>query len=210
MTDVKTPRRYSSPLRADRAAETRQRILDHARSRFAAEGLAVPTMADIARAADVSVQTVYAVFGSKAGLLLAILDELTANAGIDRLRSDLARAAAHPRRQLRRYVRFDRTLFEQGAGIIGVGLGSRAVDPEVDAWFAEGERRRRTNQRSLVDAWGRAGALRPGLTVDRAAHILWAMTGPAVYAVFVTEGGWRPAVFERWLGGLLEQQLFGG
>jgi AcrR family transcriptional regulator len=200
-------RRYNSPRRRAQAADTRRRVLEAARRRFAELGLAT-TIADIAREAHSSPQTIYATFGSKGGVLIALLDELTAAAGIHELRDQLAEAAGDPRRQLALYVQFDRRLFEQASDVVLLGLASRGADPEVGAWFAEGERRRRANQAPLIRAWHAAGALREGLSESRAADILWALSGPAVYDLFVTQSAWSPASFERWLIELLEHALF--
>lgn len=200
-------RRYHSPTRTARAADTRRRLTAAARRLFAERGLAT-TIAEIAREADTSPQTLYATFGSKSGLLIAILDEMTAAAGIAKLGAQISRAAADPRRQLALYVQFDRRLFEQGRDMIVVGLASRGTDPEIGAWFSEGERRRRENQAPLVRSWYRSGMLRPGLGERAAADILWGLTGPAVYDLFVTQSGWSAPRFERWLIDLLAQQLF--
>lgn len=201
-------RRYHSPQRAAQAADTRQRVVAAARALFVRDGLAT-TIADIAREADTSPQTIYAAFGSKSGVLIAILDQLTAAAGMGKLPQQLADAAGDPRRQLALYVGFDRRLFDEGRDIIVVGLASRGADPEIGAWFAEGERRRRANQGPLVQSWHRSGSLRPGLGERRAADILWGMTGPAVYDLFVAQAAWAAARFERWLISLLERELFG-
>lgn len=206
MTDVKR-RPYRSTRRRAQAADTRQRLLSAAADLFLESGFQATTIADIARRADVAPQTVYATFASKAGLLIALLDARTEQAGAADLRAGLA-AAGDPRRQLALYVRFDRRLFEEAREIVEVGLGTRAADPEVNAWFAEGERRRRANQAPLVRSWHRSGALRPGLGEKRAADIVWALTGPAVYSLFVRDAGWPANQFERWLIATLEAQLF--
>jgi len=199
-------RPYRSPRRRAQAAETRRHIVDAAQSLFVDRGLGATSVADIARAAGVATPTVYASFGSKSALLLAVLDQLTAAAGIEGMREALRSHGDDPRAQLAAYVHFDRVLFEQGRDIIGVGLRARS-DPEIDAWFSEGERRRRAGQAPVVRGWHRAGVLRPGLGERRAGDILWALTGPAVYQLFVVESGWSPSAFERWLRELLEKTL---
>jgi hypothetical protein len=56
-------------LRAERAAVTRRRIAEAARGLFATRGYGATTLRQVAVAAGVAVQTVYAVFGSKANIL---------------------------------------------------------------------------------------------------------------------------------------------
>ena len=67
-------RAYRSPLRAAQAGQTRLVILAAATRLFAEQGWAGTGMRDVARAAQVSVETVYANFGSKAQLLKQAMD----------------------------------------------------------------------------------------------------------------------------------------
>ena len=55
--------------RQRKAQATRRRVLDAAETLFIRDGYATTTMAAIAGEADVAVQTVYAVFGTKRALL---------------------------------------------------------------------------------------------------------------------------------------------
>lgn len=77
-------RGYRSELREQQAAATRQRILD-ATVRVIAGGLADVTVPAVARAAGVSVPTVYRHFGTKRDLLAALQPHLQERAGIDRI-----------------------------------------------------------------------------------------------------------------------------
>jgi AcrR family transcriptional regulator len=67
-------RRYSSPLRAAQAGQTRLAVLAAATRLFAEKGWSGTGMREVARAAQVSVETVYANFGSKGALLREALD----------------------------------------------------------------------------------------------------------------------------------------
>ena len=69
---MSTERPYSSVLREERARETRVRIRRAAAELFAEEGFADTTVAAIARRAGVAAPTVYSVFGSKAGIVVAM------------------------------------------------------------------------------------------------------------------------------------------
>jgi AcrR family transcriptional regulator len=64
-------RQYSSSLRDEQAARTRERILD-ATGRVLATGVAGLTIPAIAREAGVSIPTVYRIFGTKRDLIDAI------------------------------------------------------------------------------------------------------------------------------------------
>ncbi|MEV5574167.1 TetR/AcrR family transcriptional regulator [Spirillospora sp. NPDC052269] len=77
-----SPRPYRSDRRAAAADETRRRVLSAAREHLAGEGVTRVSMDAVAKAADVSRQTVYNVFGSKTGLLEALFDSLAEHAGL--------------------------------------------------------------------------------------------------------------------------------
>ena len=66
-------RTYRSPVREAKAAETRARIARAAKDSFAEYGFAGATIADIARRAGVSSQTVHTHFGTKVAIVLALL-----------------------------------------------------------------------------------------------------------------------------------------
>ena len=74
MAAVKSRRPYRSRLRAEQAAQTRLRILEAAGELFAERGYIATTIDAVAAEAAVSVDTVYAIFGSKKRLLSAVVD----------------------------------------------------------------------------------------------------------------------------------------
>ncbi len=63
---------------------------------------------------------------------------------------------------------------------------------------------------STVFARGHHGrfAANPGAMQNDAADVLWALTGPDTYRVFVVERGWSAARYRAWLGTTLERLLF--
>ncbi len=67
-------RSYSSVVRQESAAQTRVRILEAAGDLFVVNGYARTTIREIADRANVAADTVYAVFGSKARVLTALID----------------------------------------------------------------------------------------------------------------------------------------
>lgn len=68
------PRRYASPL----IAERRARILDEAKKLIGDVGADAFTLRDLARAANVSVTTIYNIFGDKEGVIAHALREFHA------------------------------------------------------------------------------------------------------------------------------------
>src|SRR5207249_711845 len=109
--DVKARRRYDSPRRQAQAAQTRLDVITAARALFLEHGYAGTTLAAVARAAGVVVETIYRGFGGKAGLFKAVLEAAVAG-GAERARIPVeerpaiqAVIAEHdPYRQIRRYI----------------------------------------------------------------------------------------------------------
>src|ERR1700722_11984222 len=81
-------RRYVSPRRRQQADETRRRIVEAARRLLGKTGYDTTTIAEIAADAGVATQTVYAVFGTKQGILLALIDRAIFGLDYDRLVAD--------------------------------------------------------------------------------------------------------------------------
>lgn len=114
-----------------------------------------------------------------------------------------------PPAQLRRQVEFAVRLFGSAHELLNLVRGSIAVEDDLRSFWATGERRRREDQAFVVENWARAGALRPGLSAAEAADVLWGLTDPDVYDLFVSGNGWTPERFRDWLGTTLRTLLFG-
>ena len=204
----KVKRSYESPGRRRQAEITRRRLVASARELFVRQGYAATTIDSIASDADVAVQTFYATFGSKRAVLLAILDEIEREADLPGLRAAIQEAAANPHRQLRHIVDFNARLFPRTADVLEVVRSAGRADADLVSLWREGEGRRRAAQAPIVRGWARSGALRPALRGKDAADILWALTGPDTYRLFVTESGWSVSRYRKWLFSTLEQLLF--
>ena len=76
MPDDVKPRAYRSPRRAEGAARTRERIVSAARDLLRDKGYAGTTVTEVARAAGVSVDTLYTSVGRKPQLVLAVVDDI--------------------------------------------------------------------------------------------------------------------------------------
>src|SRR6266516_1408945 len=70
-------RAYKSLVRERQADDTRRRIVEATRQLLQSEGYAGMTIEAIARRAEVSAQSVYALFKSKTGILTELLDQST-------------------------------------------------------------------------------------------------------------------------------------
>lgn len=199
-------RAYRSPQRQQQAAATRQRLVASARQLFAAHGYAATSIAEIAAAAEVSVPTFYVTFGSKPGLLLALLDTMETDAGVPQLEADLA-ATADPRRQIRLFVDFGVRFYARATDVLETIRAAGMAEKDLGELWREGEHRRRLAQRNLVKTWNRNQKLKTGLEPAQAADIFWALTGPDSFRLFVRECRWSEDRYAGWLAEALAEQL---
>ena len=82
-----------------------------------------------------------------------------------------------------------------------------AADPEIDALSKRIWSQFYDNQRDVVKALHRRKALKKGLSVDRAADILWTLNHPRTYLLLLDERSWTPEEYERWLGDITIAEL---
>jgi AcrR family transcriptional regulator len=204
---VRGERRYRSPLRQERAADTRRRIAAAALDLFAERGFGPTTVTAIAEHAGVSAQTVYATFGSKAAVLRALLAQMEENADAARWRERIA-ADPDPRGKLTAFAQWSAGLFASSKAVIAAAAGA-ANDPALLELRAEADGHRRAALDALVGTLEASGALRPGLSHRRAVDRAWILTGVEPY-LGATEGcGWSDTAYAEWLAELLVSQLLG-
>ena len=207
MQSKKAKRVYDASRRRASADERRGRILQTARNLFGRYGYGAVSIERIASEAGVAVPTVYTMYRSKRALLFALLDHVDAQADVASLHRDLNAAAGDPRGQLVRLVSFGCSFFAKAADIVEIARGAGSTDEDLLALWREGEGRRWRAQAPFVNAWSRAGALREGVDAKQALDILWAMTGPDHYRLFVAERKWSVERYETWLANTLIRLL---
>ena len=212
MAKVKPKRSYDSALRKQQASQTRMRILDAAQRLFAEKGYPASTVEAIAGAAGVAVDTVYAAFGSKRGVLRALLN---VRVGGDEAELDLlARAGPQAvqrepdqRAQLAAFVADVSAIIERARPVDDIIRGAAAVDADIAAFRDENEDYRYRNMRQLVAWLAAKGPLRNGLTEDDAAAIVWAMTSPEVHGKLRVARTWSSERYTAWLRESLDRIL---
>lgn len=105
-------RTYHTPHCQRQAQATRGRITTSARRLFAHQGFAIKTIEDIARGADVAIQTVYATFGSKRGILLALLDSMETEGVIAQQREQIPSKEGDITHEIQQWATSTRHFFE--------------------------------------------------------------------------------------------------
>jgi len=192
---------------AARAQATRERVVAAAAPLFVAHGYLDTTMAELATAAGVAVQTLYLAFGSKAAVLAAVWDA----AGPERPPGWTEALAAAPDgpAALARHVDLTTAAVERRHPLDAV-LRAAAADPEPAELLA-------TARAAAFDAHARAVdelAEHPGFTVDmslqRATDVLATLLAPETYGLFVVQQGWTTPDWAEWALRHLVADLFPG
>jgi AcrR family transcriptional regulator len=204
--DVKAPGRrpYRSSMRTEQAAATRRAVLAAARELFTEQGYAATSITAIAGRAGVAVDTVYAAAGRKPELMRELVE--TALSGTDEAvpaeQRDYVvriRAAATAREKL--------AIYASAVAAIGIRMGpvhralaeAALTDPDCAALRAEINARRAANMRLFAAELRATGELRPDLTDDEVADIVWSMNAAEYRALLVGERGWTDERFGAWL-----------
>lgn len=209
MPEPVKPRRYQSRLRQEQAALTRQRILDAAGELFVRQGYGTTSIRRIADAAAVAPDTVYAIFGSKARLLTAVLDIRLAPGGeasiLDRPEVRRLREERDPRQFLRAFARDYAAMSERVRPASEVLRTAKAVEPEMAVVREEIEDNRFQFMRTVVEWLADITTLRT--SVERAAQIVWTLASPDVGRMLCDVQGWTSDEYAAWMEETLSETL---
>jgi AcrR family transcriptional regulator len=168
-------RRYEQRRRAEQAARTRRKILDavdRSLGRAPSEPISIER---IAAAAGVARSTIYAIFGSRAGLFDAVAADVFARAGYDRVIE--AARQEDPRAGLRDGLRAATEMFAARRDLIRALYSIAQLDPQsVGGAVGRIEAERAAGMERLARRLGEQGHLREGLSTEQAERILWMLT----------------------------------
>ena len=170
-----TKRKYEQRLRADSAKQTRERILDALAARIRKDPAGPISVETVAEDAGVARSTVYAVFGSRAGLFDALARDVVRRAPYERLLE--ASRGPDPTVALREGIRATVDLYlseyEVHRALYSLArLGDEAVAAAID----RREEERTAGMAGIARRLAARGHLRKGVGATRAAHLLWVLT----------------------------------
>ena len=194
----------------ERAAQTRQRVIEAAFESFAERGYQGTTMAAVAKRAGVSEQTMYFTFRTKAALLHDVMvakrgapDEPTAV--MERAWVTDVLPEADQRRALALVVEYGTEISRRLAPIADAMTAAGATDQAFAAALAAISAQRRDGMTRIVTA---LGAKRPlAMSVSRATDILDVVQSMSTYNAFVRDCGWATEEYKAWAYRTLTQLL---
>ena len=164
------------------------------------------TIEAIAERAEVSAQSVYAIFKSKTGILAELVDQ--SSFGVDY--ENLVRQAldtTDPEARLKFAARIARQIHESQVAMFDLLRGAGVVAPKLAKLEQQRECVRYERQESTMIVLRDSGRLRPELDYQTARDVFWMLTGRDVYRMLVRERGWSPQKYEEWLGDTLIKNL---
>lgn len=205
--ETDTRRKYDGSRRQADADARHRRIVEQATALFLEYGFGATSISQIAAAAEVSPQTIYATFGSKAGVLARVID--VAVVGDFNATPVVDRAPAPEEVEGQRFTAFAhfiRTINERVAPLIRVMEQAASSDPALSELRVQLVARIRADSTAWASQLGR-DALRPGLSTAEAGDVMAATESPYVYSMLTVDAGWSPDRYEHWLAHALPNLL---
>lgn len=207
MTSGKSVKRrsYDSSRRQAQAQETRSAIVRAARDLFLAHGYGRTTIADIASAAGVSVETIYGAFKNKATLLHKAWD-ITVGGDDEEVmlheRPEVLsiRAEQDLARRLMLHAAFATKTAARIAPFQLMVQAASGAEPTAAAMLEEMGRQRLVGMGLMAKELAATGQLAVPETECR--DVLWSTTDGMLWHRLVNERGWSDQRFAEWLGRL--------
>ena len=190
-------RRYHSPLREERARQTRAAVLDAADRLFTSQGWAATGMRDIAREAGTATETLYSYFPSKTALLQAVIDFAVRGDDVPLAlaeRPEFAAMAEGTRAE--RIAAAARLVADIQVRTVGLAkvLREAAYGDETIAEMLDA-----TRERQRRDTAAGVGLMLGRDPTDREIDSVWALVSIELYLLLVEVRGWSTGEYESWL-----------
>jgi AcrR family transcriptional regulator len=181
-------RRYEQRQRAEAAEQTRRRILDAVIERLRKAPADPVSIDQIAEMADVARSTVYAIFGSRAGLFDAVAADVLEREGYERLLE--AKLEPDAREHMRAGFRSGTDMLAADRDIVRALFSMAQLDERAAAdAVRKREASRAAGMTRLARRLEEQGLLRPDVSVEDAEHILWVLTSFESFDLLYTGRG---------------------
>ncbi len=198
-------RLYRSPLREQRAAETRRALVEAAHRLFVTKGWFGTGMRDVAGEAGVAMETLYSYFSSKRVLLqhvvdIALVGETKPVAIAQRPEIAAIGRGTHAERTAAA-ARLLTADYGRVAALAKVIREAAATDADIADIVRDARERQREDVASAIE-----------LIVGREPTMaerdgVWALTSPEVYLLLVEASGWSDAQYETWMAETFERVI---
>lgn len=185
-------RDYDASGRRAQAARRRALVLAAAAALFLDIGYAATTVAAVAEQAEVSPETVYKSFGGKAGLVRALREDALRGAAAVPAedRSDALRALDDPRLVVRGWSRLAAEVAPRVVPILLLVRDAAVGDPTMRRLYDDMERDRLDRMTQNARFLAEHSHLRPGVSLQTAADLMFAVSSPEMFEMLVIRRGW--------------------
>ncbi len=190
-SDVK--RSYDSSGRREQAREAQLRIVRAAHDLFVAQGYGRTTIADIARAAGVSAESIYSTFKTKATLLHRVWD-ITIGGDDEQVvfheRPEIKAIRAEPdlRKRFVLHARMSTAAARRFAPFLLALRGASGSEPAAAEMLAEVDRQRRAGMAVMAHEAAATGQL--AVSEQDCLDLIWSTTDGLLWHRLVQERGW--------------------
>lgn len=196
-------RTYESSRRRAQAAETRAAIVEAARDLFVGRGYGRTTLAEVARRAGVSVETIHKSVGTKAALLHRAWDVTIGGdeqviAFHERPEVLAVRREPDLARRLMLHAELSTRTAQRIAPFQLMVQAAAGTDPAAASMLAEMGRQRLAGIGVMASEAARTGQL--AVSEEECRDVVWSMTDGMLWHRLVNERGWSDARFAEWLG----------
>ncbi len=168
------PRRYVLRSRAETAATTRRRMIEAGRRVLSAGDVPRLDLVAVARESGVARSTIYLSFGSRSAFLDAIAEDSLARAGFGRLGEYFMLPDATE--AMEKSLAQGPLVYASEHAILRRMLLLAQLDPDAAKLYQARQKARAASMRELAHRLHRQHVLRPGISVDVAASILFVLT----------------------------------
>ena len=174
-----SPRPYQLGLRGASVSKTRGRVLSAARELFVEGGFYSASVDEIARRADVARATIYHQFGSKLGVLEAVIADFEVRARL----GDLMRVVewSRPPELVRSVITAGCAYWATDPALVRTVIGVASMQREVQELVSQHDDGRRRILERVVERLVEAGVVGKGAPVAHALNALWVLTSFDVY-----------------------------
>ena len=195
-------RPYDATSRRAAAHENKQHILYAARRLFAEQGYVTTTIVQIASEASLAPPTVYAAFGSKPGILKALIAAAVNAPDPPDIQDwmDAAVTASTAPERIAHLADGSTEILNRAGDLFAVLHEAKFADPDLERQWEEGQRRRLDGVSRVVRALDEDGLIAVGIDPDRAVDVIWSLTSPEMYTLLTKQRRWSSSRYRTWLG----------
>jgi len=180
-------RPYELGKRLEQTGRTKAAVLAAARAQLESGGMRDFSMGSLAKAAEVTRQTIHNLFGTRSGVLEALFDQIAFGGGMQRMPQVMLER--DPQRMLAAFIEVFTQFWAGNRVLLRRIHGIAAIDPEFGAAVEARNRRRQMAATRIIERLSPGSSSWSGLQKGRAAALLVALTSFEFFDVLAENAG---------------------